>query len=64
MGPSVTQPPDLSLRLRQQQLPLAQSPAEDDRDVRLFIFPCRGQGAEANTSGRNQAGEDRSSIWA
>lgn len=43
MGSSATQPPDLSLCLRQQQqLPLPQNLAEDDGDARLFIFPQPG----------------------
>lgn len=42
VGSNVNQPPDLSLRLRQQQLPLPQNLAEDDGDARLFIFPQPG----------------------
>lgn len=59
MGSSASRPPDLSRRLRQQLLPLAQSLAEGDGDARLFIFPrrARAKGAQANTRGRNPGRE-------
>lgn len=56
MGSSVTQPPDLSLRLRQQQLPLPQNLAEDGgRRGRAFIYisPAGAKRAQADTSSRN-----------
>ena len=53
VGSSVTQPPDLSLRLRPQQLPLPQDLAEDDGDAFIYISPAGAKRAQANTLGRN-----------
>lgn len=65
MGSSVTQPPDLSLRLRQQQLPLPQSLAEDDGTRAYLYFPSRGQESPGKHVGPEPwAGEGGSPIWA
>lgn len=53
VGSSVTQPPDLSRRLRQQQLPLPENLAEDDGDAFIYISLTGAKGAQANTLGRN-----------
>lgn len=61
MGSSVTQPPDLSRRLRQQQLPLPENLAEDDGDAFIYISPTGAKGAQANTLGRNP-GRERAGL--
>lgn len=65
MGSSVTQPPDLSLSLRQQQLPLPQNLAEDDGTRVYLYFPSRGQESPGKHVGPEPwAGEGGSPIWA
>lgn len=61
MGSSVTQPPDLSRRLRQQQLPLPENLAEDDGDAFIYISPTGAKRAQANTLGRNP-GRERAGL--
>ena len=61
VGSSVTQPPDLSRRLCQQQLPLPENLAEDDGDAFIYISPTGAKRAQANTLGRNP-GRERAGL--